>query len=139
MVAGVVSWGASGCDRYSIMARLTNEMGDWAMSEIGNQQPGDGKFTVALSPPSGKVEPGQHISTSVTSKAGDQEPEKLDLTAARLPTGATATFQPTSITADEVAKFPSKRRRTRRRARTRSPSRPRGIRQPDRGLHAHGR
>ncbi|ALG15084.1 trypsin-like serine protease [Kibdelosporangium phytohabitans] len=105
VVVGVVSWGASGCDRYSIMGRLTNEMGDWARSEIGGGQPGDGKFTVALSPSSGKVEPGKHISTSVTTKAGDQGPEKLDLTAAGLPEGATATFQPTSVTSGEVAKL----------------------------------
>ncbi|WP_229784298.1 S8 family serine peptidase [Pilimelia anulata] len=35
VVVGVVSWGSSNCDRYSIMARLTNEMGDWAKKEIG--------------------------------------------------------------------------------------------------------
>ncbi|WHT16446.1 serine protease [Crossiella sp. CA-258035] len=104
VVAGVVSWGAGGCDRYSIMARLTNEMGDWARKEIGGQ-PGDGKFTVGLSPSSGKVEPGKHISTSVTSKAGDQGAEKLELSAAGLPGGATATFQPASITSGEVAKL----------------------------------
>ncbi|MGW0519620.1 trypsin-like serine protease [Crossiella sp. NPDC003009] len=104
VVAGVVSWGASGCDRYSVMARLTNEMGDWARKEIGGQ-PGDGKFTVGLSPSSGKVEPGKHVSTSVTSKAGDQGAEKLELSAADLPGGATATFQPASITSGEVAKL----------------------------------
>ncbi|GAA2808588.1 trypsin-like serine protease [Crossiella cryophila] len=105
VVVGVVSWGASGCDRYSIMARLTNEMGDWARKEIGGGQPGEGKFTVGLSPAAGKVEPGKHISTSVTSKAGEPGPEKLELSAAGLPSGATATFQPTSVTTGEVAKL----------------------------------
>ncbi|ONI81429.1 peptidase S1 [Actinosynnema sp. ALI-1.44] len=104
-VVGVVSWGASGCDRYSIMGRLTNEMGDWARGEIGGGQPGDGKFTVALSPSSGKVEPGKYISTSVTTKAGEQGQEKLDLAASGLPSDATATFQPTSITSGDVAKL----------------------------------
>jgi len=106
VIVGVSSWGASACDRYSIMARLTNEMGDWARSEIGDTPPGDGKFAVALSPTSGKAEPGKHVSTSVTTTAGDQGPEKLDLSASGLPAGTTATFQPASaIDSGEVAKL----------------------------------
>ncbi|MFC6881756.1 trypsin-like serine protease [Actinomadura yumaensis] len=106
IVVGVVSWGAGNCDRYSIMSRLTNEMGDWAKNEIGGQDPpGDGKFTVGLSPSSGSVDAGRTLSTTVTSKAGDQGPEKLDLSASGLPDGATATFQPTSITSGDNAKL----------------------------------
>ncbi|WP_409496691.1 trypsin-like serine protease [Amycolatopsis sp. cmx-11-12] len=106
VIVGVVSWGASGCDRYSIMARLTNEMGDWARGEIGGTQPGDGKFGVSLSPAAGKVEPGKYISTSVVTKAGDAGPEKLELAASGLPAGATATFQPgASVNSGDVAKL----------------------------------
>ncbi|MGW5049935.1 trypsin-like serine protease [Actinokineospora sp. NPDC004072] len=106
VVVGVSSWGSSGCDRYSIMARLTNAMGDWARAEIGGVDPGDGQFAVALSPSSGKAEPGKHVSTSVTTTAGEQGPERLDLSASGLPAGTTATFQPAAtITAGEVAKL----------------------------------
>ncbi|MEU3623018.1 peptidase S1 [Amycolatopsis coloradensis] len=106
VVVGVSSWGSSACDRYSIMARLTNAMGDWARAEIGGTQPGDGKFGMALSPSAGKAEPGKHVSTSVTTTAGDQGPEKLELSASALPTGTTATFQPSStVDAGQVAKL----------------------------------
>ncbi|WP_189211242.1 S1 family peptidase [Actinokineospora fastidiosa] len=105
IIVGVVSWGSGQCDRYSIMARLTNEMGDWARTEIGSQQPPDGKFSVGVNPASGKVEPGKSVSTTVTSTAGDQGPEELRLTASGLPTGAAATFQPTTITSGESSKL----------------------------------
>jgi Trypsin len=106
VVVGVVSWGASNCDRYGIMARLTNEMGDWARSKIGGGPgPGDGRFAVALSPASGKVDRGRYVSTTVTSTAGDQGPEKLDLSATGLPGGTTATFQPTTIDSGATAKL----------------------------------
>ncbi|MEV0675183.1 trypsin-like serine protease [Actinosynnema sp. NPDC050436] len=106
VIVGVSSWGSSKCDRYSMMARLTNEMGDWARAEIGGTQPGDGKFAVALSPSSGKADPGKHVSTSVTTTAGDQGPEKLELSASTLPAGTTATFQPsTTVNSGEVAKL----------------------------------
>ncbi|ALG10518.1 trypsin-like serine protease [Kibdelosporangium phytohabitans] len=106
VIVGVSSWGSSKCDRYSIMARLTNAMGDWARTEIGGNPPGDGKFAVALAPAAGKAEPGKHVSTSVTTTAGDQGPEKLDLSASALPAGTTATFQPSStVNSGEVAKL----------------------------------
>ncbi|MEU5695224.1 trypsin-like serine protease [Actinosynnema sp. NPDC020468] len=105
VIVGVSSWGSSKCDRYSVMSRLTNEMGDWARGEIGGTQPGDGKFSVALSPTSGKVEAGKYVSTSVTTKAGDQGAEKLELSASSLPAGTTATFQPATVNSGDVAKM----------------------------------
>ncbi|WP_433335919.1 trypsin-like serine protease [Spirillospora sp. CA-294931] len=106
VIVGVVSWGASGCDRYSIMARLTNEMGDWAKKEIGGDpDPGDGKFTVGLTPNSGKVDPGKYISTTLTSQAGDQGPEDLQLSAGGLPAGTKAVFQPDAIRSGDSAKL----------------------------------
>ncbi|TDD28701.1 trypsin-like serine protease [Actinomadura sp. KC06] len=104
VVVGVVSWGAGTCDRYGVMARLTNEMGDWAKKTIGTE-PGDGTFGVGVSPASGKVEPGKHVSTTVTSQPGTQGAEKLDLSASGLPAGATATFQPSAIDAGGTAKL----------------------------------
>ncbi|GCD97047.1 trypsin-like serine protease [Embleya hyalina] len=104
VVVGVVSWGSSKCDRYSIMARLTNVMGDWAKGEIGGGQPGDGKFSVGLSPSSGRVAPGKYVSTTLTSQAGDTGPEQIELSATGLPAGTTATFQPTTIGTGGTAK-----------------------------------
>lgn len=34
VIIGITSWGAAACDRYSVFARLTNEMGDWAHEQI---------------------------------------------------------------------------------------------------------
>ncbi|KUF18059.1 trypsin-like serine protease [Streptomyces silvensis] len=103
VVVGVVSWGSSKCDRYSIMARLTNEMGDWAKAQIDGR-PGDGKFAVELSPSSGRVTPGKHVSTTLTSKAGDAGAERIDLSATGLPTGASAVFQPASLQSGGTSK-----------------------------------
>ncbi|MGC5364296.1 trypsin-like serine protease [Streptomyces sp. DT24] len=103
VVVGLVSWGASNCDRYSIMSRLTNTMGDWAKGEIGSD-PGDGTFSVALDPASGRVDAGKYVSTGVSTQAGGAGAEKVDLSATGLPAGTTATFQPTSIQAGEGAK-----------------------------------
>ncbi|WP_406294396.1 trypsin-like serine protease [Embleya sp. NBC_00888] len=104
VVVGVVSWGSSQCDRYSVMARLTNVMGDWAKGEIGGGNPGDGKFSVGLSPSSGRVAPGRYVSTTLTSQAGDAGSEQIELSATGLPTGTTATFQPTSIRSGDTSK-----------------------------------
>lgn len=104
VVVGVVSWGSSKCDRYSIMARLTNEMGDWAKAQIGDGQPGDGKFSVELSPASGRVAPGNHVSTTLTSQAGDAGAEKVELSATGMPTGASAVFQPASLQSGGTSK-----------------------------------
>ncbi|SER09473.1 S1 family serine peptidase [Actinokineospora terrae] len=104
VIVGVVSWGSSGCDRYSIMARLTNAMGDWARSEIGGgTPPGDGKFTVAVSPSSGKADPGKYISATVATTAGDQ-PERVELSATGQPAGVSVRFQPAAVNSGESAK-----------------------------------
>lgn len=104
VVVGVVSWGAGNCDRYSIMARLTNEMGDWAKKEIGGDTPIPGKFTVGLNPSSGKVEPGKYVSTTVTSTAADTGAEDVQLSVSGLPSGANAVFQPDTIRSGETSK-----------------------------------
>ncbi|GLW93413.1 trypsin-like serine protease [Actinokineospora globicatena] len=104
VIVGVVSWGSGGCDRYSIMARLTNEMGDWARSEIGGgTPPGDGKFTVAVNPSSGKADPGKYISATVATTSGNQ-PERVELSASGQPAGVSVRFQPAAINSGESAK-----------------------------------
>ncbi|RZS39234.1 trypsin [Herbihabitans rhizosphaerae] len=34
IIVGVTSWGASNCDRYSISAKLTGTLGDWAHEQV---------------------------------------------------------------------------------------------------------
>ncbi|RZQ60134.1 S8 family serine peptidase [Amycolatopsis suaedae] len=103
-VAGVASWSRSDFRWYSIYSRLNNEMGDWVNEQIGGQPP-TGRFSLGATPASVRVEPGKHVSASITSKAGDGGAEKVTLTASGLPGGATATFQPSTINSGEVAKL----------------------------------
>jgi hypothetical protein len=104
-IIGLASWSRSDFKWYSVYSRLTNDMGDWVATEVGQNPPGDGEFTVGLTPSSGKVEPGKYISATVTSKAGDQGAEKLDLSASGLPSGAKASFQPASINSGQNSKL----------------------------------
>lgn len=69
----------------------------------GGQNPGS--FTLALSPSQGQVDAGKFFSTTVTTKAGEQGPEAVSLTASGLPAGAKATFQPTEIQSGQNAKL----------------------------------
>ncbi|WP_370943350.1 trypsin-like serine protease [Amycolatopsis sp. cg5] len=102
-VAGVASWSRSDFKWYSIYGRLNNDMGDWVQQQIGTP-PTQDKFTLAVTPGSVKVDPGKYVSATVTSKAGTNGSEKVDLTASGLPEGATATFQPASINSGDSAK-----------------------------------
>jgi subtilisin family serine protease len=72
---------------------------------IGGQEPPTGDFTLGTTPSSGHVEPGKYISATVTSKAGNQGPQSVQLTASGLPTGATATFQPSTFKSGDTAKL----------------------------------
>jgi secreted trypsin-like serine protease len=103
VVVGVASWGGSQCERYSIYGRLTNEMGDWAKSQLGQQPPGE--FTLGVTPSSVRVNQGGFISTTVTSTAGEGGQESIELSASGLPSGAAAVFQPASINTGDTAKL----------------------------------
>ncbi|WHT23246.1 trypsin-like serine protease [Crossiella sp. CA-258035] len=103
-VIGVASWSRSDFRWYSIYARLNNEMGDWVREQIGDPPP-TGAFTLSAVPAAAKVEPGKHVSVSLTSKAGNGGAEQVALSATGLPEGATATFQPSTITTGETAKL----------------------------------
>ncbi|GAA0640313.1 hypothetical protein GCM10010174_73200 [Kutzneria viridogrisea] len=106
IVVGVTSWGAGQCERFSIYGRLTNEMGDWAHQQVDDgPPPTDGKFAIGVSPSAAKVKAGSSVSTTVTSTAGDQGTEKVELSASGLPAGATATFQPTTVNSGDNAKL----------------------------------
>ncbi|ADD44884.1 trypsin-like serine protease [Stackebrandtia nassauensis] len=103
VVIGITSWGASACDRYSIFARLTNAMGDWAHEQL--QAPAEDDFSVSLSPDSATVEPGQSTETTVSTKVSRGSAQDVSLTATGLPDGAEATFSPSAIRSGESAKL----------------------------------
>ncbi|WP_344431972.1 S1 family peptidase, partial [Amycolatopsis minnesotensis] len=78
-VVGVASWSRSDFKWYSVYGRLNNDMGDWVKEKIGDVN--TDTFSLGMSPGSVKVDPGKYISTTVTSKAGKNGAEKVDLTA----------------------------------------------------------
>ncbi len=66
-----------------------------ATCTIGN--PGD-DFSIAASPTSGSVAPGSSATTTVSTATTSGSAQTVALTASGLPTGATATFSPASVT-----------------------------------------
>ncbi|MEC3981174.1 trypsin-like serine protease [Amycolatopsis sp. H20-H5] len=103
-IVGLASWSRSDFKWYSVYSRLNNDMGDWAVQQVGGDpQPSD-SFTLAASPASVKVDPGKYVSATITSKAGKNGSENVALTASGLPDGAKATFQPSSINSGDTAK-----------------------------------
>ncbi|MFD7028629.1 trypsin-like serine protease [Streptomyces sp. NPDC059917] len=103
-VVGVASWSRADFKWYSVYGRLNNDMGDWVKEQIG-QTPPSTTFSLAVSPAAVKVEPGAYASTTVSSTAGSNGSEKVDLSASGLPQGAKATFQPSSIDSGSGAKL----------------------------------
>ncbi|MFC4078623.1 trypsin-like serine protease [Amycolatopsis samaneae] len=103
-VTGVASWSRSDFKWYSVYGRLNNDMGDWVKEQIGSM-PDPEKFSVGVTPGSVKVDPGKYVSATVTSKAGKNGAEKVELSASGLPEGAKATFQPSTIDSGGTAKL----------------------------------
>lgn len=103
-VIGVASWSRSDFRWYSVYGRLTNEMGDWVKQQIGDAPP-QADFRIAVQPAAVKVAAGKYSSTTVTSTAGQGGAENVSLTASGLPSGASATFQPESISTGAAAKL----------------------------------
>ncbi|MEU5695652.1 trypsin-like serine protease [Actinosynnema sp. NPDC020468] len=103
-VVGVASWSRSDFKWYSVYGRLTNDMGDWVKQEVGGTVPAP-DFTLGASPASLKVTAGKYASTTITTVAGSTGAENVTLSASGLPTGAKATFQPTSVQTGSNAKL----------------------------------
>lgn len=103
-VYGVASWSRSDFKWYSVYGRLDNEMGDWVRTEVGNEPP-TGDFAVSVSPGSGSVAPGKHVSATVNITAGGGGAENATLSASGLPSGVKAVFQPASVTTGGSAKL----------------------------------
>ncbi|CRK61390.1 secreted trypsin-like serine protease [Alloactinosynnema sp. L-07] len=92
---------------YSIDLNATNSGGKVAKATLtltvkGVTNPGDHK--VSVNPSSLTVNQGAGASAGVTTTAGSGGAEELTLSATGLPSGATATFQPTKVPAGEGAK-----------------------------------
>ncbi|MFC6087740.1 trypsin-like serine protease [Saccharothrix lopnurensis] len=101
-IVGLASWSRSDFRWYGVFARLDNEMGDWVREQVGDPQPVE--FGVAVDPSSLGVAAGESASGAVRTTAG-AAPEELSLSAADLPPGAQAVFQPASITSGGAAKL----------------------------------
>ncbi|GAA2066449.1 hypothetical protein GCM10009839_92820 [Catenulispora yoronensis] len=65
----------------------------------GSQPPPTNDFSVALSPTSGSVNPGQSASATVSTSVTSGSAVTVQFSAAGLPSGASASFSPTSVTA----------------------------------------
>ncbi|QWF82696.1 Transglutaminase-activating metalloprotease [Amycolatopsis sp. CA-230715] len=70
-----------------------------------NQQPGKNDYSVSLSPTSGTVKPGESATVTVGTTTTNGTAQSIKLTASGLPTGATAKFEPESITSGGSSKL----------------------------------
>ncbi|WP_425546589.1 M4 family metallopeptidase [Amycolatopsis minnesotensis] len=70
-----------------------------------NQQPGKNDYSVSLSPSSGTVKPGESATVTVGTTTTNGTAQAIKLTATGLPSGATAKFEPESITSGGSAKL----------------------------------
>ncbi|MGW7538383.1 M4 family metallopeptidase [Amycolatopsis sp. NPDC054798] len=61
------------------------------------EPPKDNDFSVALSPTTATVQPGQSATSTVTTKITNGNAQSVKLTASGLPSGATATFNPATV------------------------------------------
>ncbi|MFC7614556.1 trypsin-like serine protease [Actinokineospora soli] len=91
-VTGKAADGSTGSARFSL-----------TVTDGGTPQPGD--FSLGASPNSVRVAAGNHISTTITSTAGSGGSEQVSLTTSGVPSGVTATLQPTSIATGANAKL----------------------------------
>ncbi|QSB04682.1 S1 family peptidase [Natronoglycomyces albus] len=78
VVVGITSWGSSMCDRYSIFAKMTGQLGDWVDSVL-DQEPPEG-FTISVDPASGEVDAGESVTATVnTETLAGSDPQEVTL------------------------------------------------------------
>ncbi|WP_435615246.1 S8 family serine peptidase [Streptomyces coelicoflavus] len=68
---------------------------------VGNEAPAEDDFSVSLSPTAGTVDPGGSVQATLKTSLVKGDPGSIALKATGLPTGATATFSPETVTAGE--------------------------------------
>ncbi|GAA2041373.1 hypothetical protein GCM10009839_49760 [Catenulispora yoronensis] len=68
------------------------------LTNVSTPPPPTNDFSLTLAPASGSVQAGQSVTSTVTTKVTSGSAESITLSASGLPTGATATFNPASVT-----------------------------------------
>ncbi len=71
--------------------------GLWKLA-VGDAPPTGSDFSISLSPASGSVAKGSSVQSTVSTATTDGEAQSVQLSASGLPTGATATFAPSTVT-----------------------------------------
>ncbi|MBC9715823.1 S8 family serine peptidase [Streptomyces sp. TRM66268-LWL] len=69
----------------------------------GGEPPVEDDFSLAAEPTAGAVDPGQSATTTLSTEVTKGAAQSIDLSAAGLPSGATATFEPATVTAGDSA------------------------------------
>jgi Zn-dependent metalloprotease/Zn-dependent M28 family amino/carboxypeptidase len=95
------------CDKYpaNVSATVLDRSADaaahglWKLA-VGDAPPTGSDFSVSLSPASGSVAQGNSVQTTVSTATTSGDPQPVQLSAGGLPTGATATFAPSTVTSD---------------------------------------
>lgn len=83
---------------YDLATGWGSPIGDKLISDlIGGSTPPSNDFSISASPTSASVQSGQSTTTTVTTAVTAGSAENITLAASGLPSGATATFDPTSI------------------------------------------
>ena len=98
----------SSCDKYpaNINSTVLDRSADatayalWKLA-VGDAPPTGSDFTLALNPTSGSVAPGSAVQTTVGTTTSSGDPQSIQLAASGLPSGATATFTPSSVTSGD--------------------------------------
>ncbi len=63
------------------------------------------RFTMSLEPKFGSVKPGGSVTSTVQTQNTTSQTQSVELSASGLPTGATATFNPTTLTSGQSSQF----------------------------------
>ncbi|WP_346127697.1 M28 family peptidase [Lentzea roselyniae] len=90
---------ANGTWRLRVNDNAANDVGridSWSLN-LGGSTPAD-DFSVAVSPASGSVAAGSSAATTVQTQTTSGQAQTVQLTASGLPSGATASFNPASVT-----------------------------------------
>jgi len=93
------------CDKYpaNVSATVLDRSSDaaafglWKLA-VGDAPPTGSDFSISLSPASGSVAKGSSVQSTVSTATTEGEAQSVQLSASGLPTGATATFAPSTVT-----------------------------------------
>ncbi|MFI5707295.1 M28 family peptidase [Kribbella sp. NPDC051620] len=95
----------SACDKYpsNVSSTVLDRSADaaayglWKLA-VGDAPPTGSDFSISLSPTSGSVAPGSSAQTTVGTTTSSGDPQSVQLSASGLPSGATASFSPSTVT-----------------------------------------